>query len=145
MTVLCDTSVLVASILTEQPHYLPSVRFMEGIQNNRLKAAVAAHSLAECYSVLTASTSVFVLSALEVLEVIKKNIHYFEIIELGVEDYWECLSNLSTRNFRSGVVYDALILQTAIKKKIPRLVTWNVKHFERLAAGRVEVVTPQQA
>lgn len=66
----------------------------------------------------------------------------FETIPLSLQDYRAAIERVSEKGLKSGAIYDALIFQAALKKKIPTLVTWNARHFEGLSRGELRVVTP---
>jgi predicted nucleic acid-binding protein len=142
MTILCDSSVFVAGLWEEHSHHQPSVELLQKVSGGRIKAAAATHSLAECYSVLTAMMSAY--PPKDILETLKKNvIGQVAVVPLSVSDYWAVLEQLSERGLKGGIVYDALIFRAALKSKADRVVTWNEKHFTKLSRGEIPIVTPE--
>lgn len=143
MTILCDSSVFIAAIQEEHVHHQPSVELLQKVSAGKIKAAVATHSLAESYSVLTAMMPAY--PPKDILETLKKNvIGQVAVIPLSVADYWAVLEQLSGRGLKSGIVYDALIFRAAVKSKADRVVTWNERHFTKLSRGEIPIVTPEE-
>ena len=143
MTLLCDTSVLIAAMLKEHPDHPASFQVIQAIKQGRQRGAVATHTVAECYAVLTALPKVPLVIPVEACGVIRKVVlELFDVIDLTAKDYEKALDWVAERNLKSGAIFDALIAQAALKKKIPRLMTWNLKHFERFSSGDLKVITP---
>lgn len=65
------------------------------------------------------------------------------IVELQVPDYQNCLARLAGEGHRGGIIYDALIVQAALKAKVDKLLTLNDKHFQRVWPDHTdEVISP---
>ncbi len=144
-SLVCDTSVLTPAMVDQHTHHQSSFDLLLNIKKERYQAFISAHSLAECYSslmVMPVDPPVFPKYA---RELIRRNIEpFFEIISLGPSDYLEAIERVSGLGLKSGAIYDALIYQAALKKKVSALVTWNTKHFERFSKGEVKIVTPEE-
>jgi len=56
----------------------------------------------------------------------------FTVIELNKNDYKKALERCARLNLLSGVIYDALHLQAAIKAEADALYTSNLRDFQRL-------------
>lgn len=144
MPVFCDTSLLAASMVEEHPHYFSSLSFLKELTGKSERCFTSAHNVAECYSALTSMPLKNPIHPLNAWEMIVANIlKTFEMVELDVQDYQKAIERVTRMNLRGAVVYDAIILQAAIKKNVRRLVTWNVRHFERLSQGEVQIQTPE--
>ena len=65
-------------------------------------------------------------------------------IDLTSKDYENAMDAVAERNLKSGAIFDALVAQAAFKKKIPVLMTWNLKHFERFSSPDLEIQTPAE-
>ncbi len=142
MTILCDSSIFIAGIHEEHVHHRPSVELLRRVSSGTMKAVGASHSLAECYAVLTMLMSAY--PPRDVLETLKKNVvGRFDVVPLNIADYWAALEELAGRGLKGGIVYDALIFLAAKKSKADTVVTWNEKHFTRLACDEMSVVTPE--
>jgi len=144
MFVAFDTSALVPAVLRVHPHHASSLHLIEQITSGKHQGMVSCHSLAEFYAVVTPISLEYRLTPDQAIEMIEKNIlHWFEVIELTLEDYRGALKRVKERSLGSGAIYDALVYQTALKKKVSCLVTWNEKHFRRISGGELEIVTPE--
>ena len=140
---IVDSSVLIAATIEGHPHHGASNSFVHKVKNGKYVGALATHSLAECYSALSAMPITPMISPQDAQTIIERNfLPYFEIISLDVADYRAAIARVAERNLRSGVVYDALIVQLALKRKATHIITWNHRHFKRLAPDKLRVVSP---
>jgi predicted nucleic acid-binding protein len=143
VTLLCDTSVLIAAMVKEHPEHLASFQLIQAVKHGNQKEVVATHTVAECYAVLTALPKAPLVVPSEAREVIRKVIlDLFDLIDLNSKDYEKAIDWVAEKNLKSGAIFDALIAHAALKKKIPNLITWNVKHFDRFSSGDLKVITP---
>lgn len=55
----------------------------------------------------------------------------FEHVELSVKDYLKAVDRCADRNLVSGVIFDALHFEAALKAEVEILYTANLKDFER--------------
>lgn len=141
--VLCDTSVLVAGMVEQHVHHSETLPIIEGILKGRFKGLISAHSLAECYSVLTTLRDLPPMPPSQAREVVEKNLlEAFQVIGLSVEDYRRALRLVSEPGLRGAAIYDALILQAALRGKVSVIITWDKRDFTRLAGGEIRVETP---
>ncbi len=106
---------------------------------------ISTHGLAECYNALTRYPIEGVLLPSQAQDLLKERFpHKLKTIELTKNDYEGAFERVARKNLRGAVVYDALHYQAAIKIKAEKLITWNVKDFERLSSGEFEILTPLQ-
>jgi predicted nucleic acid-binding protein len=141
--VLCDTSVLVASLIGDHSHHGETFPLIKRILKGDLKGSISAHTLAETFSVLTSYPGNPPLSLLQARQTLYEKVKkIFKIVPLTAVDYELATDLCIERNLRGGVIYDALIGQSAIKVKAKALVTWNLKHFERFKIPSLRVCTP---
>lgn len=145
MMTLLDTSVLIAATVEAHPHHGPSHHFIERARETKGRVFLSTHGLAEFFSALTAMPIDPPVGPLEAREVIEERIlKSFELVDLSGVDYRKALDRVCSRNLKSGAIFDALHVQAAIKMKVPRLVTWNPKHFLRLVTDELRIVTPDE-
>lgn len=143
MIAVCDTSILIPAVVPEHSHHEPSRLFFQKITSKSIKGVLCLHSLAEFYSVLTRSPFEIPVDPALALRMIRENlIRHFTLAAVVEKDYQAALERVVTSSLRGGAVHDSLILQVALKKKIPLVVTWNKKHFERLSHGDVCIESP---
>ena len=146
MDLLIDTSTLASSIIEEDRlHFLPSSRLIQQVEKKQHRGFISLHSIAEFYATLTATPLEEPISPMQAKTMIEDGLlKIFECVDLSVQDYQKAILRVVEKGLKSGAIYDALIFQAALKKKVSALVTWNTRHFERLSKGEVKIVTPEQ-
>jgi len=93
------------------------------------------HSLAETYSVLTSLPLPKRISSVEARMLIEESIlKRLHIVKLGIHEYLNALSNVSSKGLTSGMIYDVLHMEAAKKASCTRIYTYNIEHFEALQA-----------
>ena len=133
-TILFDTSVLVAGMVTAHANHLSCVSWFRRAIEKEFGWAVAAHSLAECYAVLTTLPLSPKISPSIAKHLIEDNIEkHAKIISLTARDYTQCVKTLSERGLSGGIVYDAIIYHAAKKTQAAHLLTLNLRDFSRFA------------
>ncbi|MEX0700512.1 MAG: PIN domain-containing protein [Planctomycetales bacterium] len=144
MTVLFDTSVLVASLLQRHQFHEPAVAWLAAARTTSLKMIVSAHSIAEVYSVLTRLPKGERVSSADAWELIDRNILELATIRtLPAAGYVRLVKQLSVGGFAGGVVYDAIIAEVGRLAKSDALLTLNVADFERVTKnGKMPIISP---
>lgn len=133
MKVLFDTSVLVAGMMQSHPHYAAAWPWLDAAMQGRVEAFVSCHSLAEFYRVLTSIRSVPPLTSVHVCQLIDDELlQWCQPVALSADDYTSCLQRLAQKHERGGIIFDALIIEAALKVGVDHVVTLNARHFERL-------------
>ncbi len=103
---------------------------------------LAAHSLVECYSVLTRLPAPLRLSPEVALRMIRDGVvSRGTVIGMRIDDYLGFLERSVVRGVAGGRIYDALIMATAKDSGADVLITLNRRHFDGLEGG-VEVREP---
>ena len=123
-----DTSVLVATFHRGHVHHEASISAVKSA--NSSTSACALHTLAEIYAVMTAlpvKPPIQPEQALLFVEEIQKRL---TPISLSLNDYKETIEAVAGRAYRSGRIYDALLLRCAMKWESGIIYTWNLKHFQ---------------
>lgn len=127
-----DTSVLFPALSTAHPSHLICLKAFEEASKKGKIVCLSMHVYAELYANLTR----FPLG-----DRIHPKIAAKAIIELGKlvttidltrSDYEAALNRCADRELTSGIIYDALHLQAAIKAKADVLYTANLRDFKRL-------------
>ncbi|MCB1178840.1 MAG: PIN domain-containing protein [Leptospiraceae bacterium] len=135
-----DTSVLVSSLVKSHPFHHRAFPFFEQVFKKEIIGIISSHILAELYSVLTTLPVKPKLSPLEVERILHVNIFpKFEIIHLTSKDYKNSIDRVSKFHFSGGMVYDSLHVEAAAKSDSDELLTFNLKHFEKLSGGLVKI------
>jgi predicted nucleic acid-binding protein len=145
MKVFCDTNVLVAAFLTNHPHHNAARPVLERIKALRDEGLVATHSLAEAYAVLTRLPGTDHVVPSIAWQLISDNVvKNFSLIALSAKEYTKTLEDAVANNVEGGKIYDALLLAAAVKGRAERIYTFNVAHFQSMAAVelRKRIVAP---
>ncbi len=130
MKAFLDTSVLVATFYGDHEHHEPSFGLF--VRQDKKNACVAAHSLAEVYSVLTGMPGKDRASSDEAL-LFLGNVHErLTIVALDQDEYFRIIEAASAAGVSGGGIYDYLLAACAMKAKAESIYTWNLKHFTHL-------------
>jgi predicted nucleic acid-binding protein len=134
MKLLLDTSVLIAAMVAAHPAHANAVPWLQRIKNGDDEGVVAAHTLAELYSVLTTLPHRPRLTPAHVQQLIRSNIiGFFSVVSLTATDYATVVDELAALGVTGGAIYDALLMKAAANAGVEQVVTLNPKHFRRVA------------
>jgi predicted nucleic acid-binding protein len=139
---LCDTSCLVAAVCSWHEHHDRTKREIEARATSKDKLVLAAHSLSECYAVLTRLPPPHRLRGADARSLLEANWAGNETTHLTGAEIWRALKVAQERGVTGGRTYDALIAFAALKAKVQTLLTWNVKNFAPFG-DELEVTTPR--
>lgn len=135
MRILMDSSVLIAGMVAVHPKYHAAFSWFKKVQSGEVLLVVSAHSLLECYAVLTKLPSIPKINPSMAMRLIETNIiKHAELIFLTSREYSLVIRHVSSQGLSGGIVYDALILKAAEKAKVNHLLTSNTKDFYRLTS-----------
>jgi predicted nucleic acid-binding protein len=127
-----DTTVLVAAAVGSHVHHERSAALLASIPPG--SGYCAAHSLAEMYATLTALPLTPRIHPSDAAAAVRQRAESLESIPLTADEYLTAITDAAERGATTGQVYDALILAAAAKSPATAIYTWNIRHFERLAA-----------
>jgi len=131
--ILLDTSILVAAMVEAHPFHEQGLIWLKRVTNGADEGVIAAHSLAELYSILTTLPVQPRISPDEARRLIQHNvIQKFDVITLTSQDYTEVIELLAEIGIIGGATYDALILRAAAIAKVDLVVTLNERDFRRV-------------
>lgn len=144
MRILLDTSILVAAMVEAHPAHEQGALWFRRVISGPDKGLVAAHSLAELYSVLTTLPVHPPILPSDAQRLVQRNIvEKLELISLSSEDYVQVIGQLAAMGIVGGATYDALILRAAENARVDLVVTLNEKDFRRVYPGLAEkIVAP---
>jgi predicted nucleic acid-binding protein len=129
-----------------EPHPMHSHAFpwLARAKCRELDMAVAAHTLAELYAVLTTLPLIPRITPGAARRLIHDNVETTaRIISLSSQDYVSMIKNLSDLGLSGGIIYDALIIRAARKANVKKILTFNVNDFKRVwPEGEPRFVTP---
>jgi predicted nucleic acid-binding protein len=140
---LLDTSCLVAAVCAWHRHHDATRREIERRDRAGEKLVLAAHSLAETFSVLTRLPEPHRLRPDDALALIEANWGETRLIALAGSDYRATLRRCRDVGIGGGAVYDALIATCARKAEVETLVTWDIEGFERFLEDEPAVRAPK--
>ncbi len=133
MKILLDTSVLVAALVESHLDHVTAFPWLEKARSKSITGLVAAHSIAELYSILTKYPIRPRISPTATRRLIREDVlGSFQIVVLSEDDYTAVVDHLSESGIIGGTIYDALILRAALKAKADQVVTFNTKDFWRI-------------
>jgi predicted nucleic acid-binding protein len=137
---LFDTSVLVAAFVATHPRHSVCLKKLQQVKAGQTEGFIAAHTLAETYSVLTRLPVRPPISPKLAQQLIRENLEGFEVISLSPSDYQVVIAQMVNLNLPGGAIYDALIAQAALRAKVEQLMTLNPDHFTRLSEEIAQLV-----
>lgn len=105
---------------------------------------LAAHSLAEAYSVLTRLPLPLRLTPVQAWRALDTGFvsRAAAVVALDANGYRQLLTASSADGITGGRLFDALIVACAVAGAVDVLLTFNQGHFEALAGDRVRVAVP---
>jgi len=137
-----DTSCLVAAVSTWHQHHAATRREIERRHAAGETLVLAAHSLAEAYSVLTRLPEPHRLRPDDALALIEANWSETRLVSLSGTDYRRALRRCRDVAIGGGAVYDALIAACARKAGVATVLTWDTAGFEWFLEDQPSVRTP---
>lgn len=95
--------------------------------------ALCAHSLAECYAIITASPQIRLppVQAVRLLSTLEQS---WTVLLLTPAHYLRAAERCRDLALQGGAIYDTLIAEAALQAGASALVTLNPRHFRRLGA-----------
>lgn len=139
MTVLLDSSVLVAALVEDEPRHEACLSLLGR------KAAAWTHALAETFSTLTGGRLGLRVAPDVAADLIEESlVPRLRLVEMTRTDLLRALREANAVGVRGGAFYDYLHLAAARKTGATLLYTLNVRHFEALArAGDPRIEAPK--
>lgn len=138
---LLDTNVIVAAVAEAHEHHAPSLALLAGRQAGSL--AVAAHSYAEAYAVLTrpAAAAPFRWPAEDAWAALESVASVTRLVGLTHGQMFDAVRDYASNGGMGSRLYDRLIGEAAVQNGIGCIVTWNMKHMSGLF-GNLVVIDP---
>jgi predicted nucleic acid-binding protein len=144
MRIFFDTSALVAAFVESHPAHEASLARLNAVRKGRDAFLVAGHTLAELYAVLTRLPVSPRINPVMAHRLIEENTRDAGISVLSAREYKVLLTGMVKEGLTGGVIYDALILQSAIKAKADVVITLNPADFNRVQGSKkcLRIVAP---
>jgi len=142
--ILLDTSVLVAGIVKTHSSHSRAIVWLQKANDRAFDGVIAAHSMAELYSVITALPLRPRILPGTIQELIKHDLlNVFQIVSLSEQDYVTTIDHMTALGLIGGAIFDALIMQAAVKANVDQIVTFNTKDFQRVNPSLADrIVSP---
>ena len=140
-----DTSVLVAASVSGHSSNKQALAAIGLLRDNSVQGFMSQHSIAETYAILTSAPFNPRVQPAQALMILEQNLlPLLQPVPLNPKDYRIVLQSVAMANWRSGRIYDGLILHCAQKVNCDRLYTFNLKDFRALAPPefQAQVVSP---
>jgi len=141
---LLDTTCLVAAVCGWHRKHDATRREIERREAAGEKLVLAAHSMAETYSVLTRLPEPHRLRPDDALALIETNWGDSRLVALAGADYRATLRRCRDVGIGGGAVYDALIASCARKAGVETILTWDLEGFERFLEDEPAVKSPEE-
>jgi len=138
-----DTSVIVAGLVSwHTGHQLALDALNTALESSRV--VLPTRVLIEAYSVMTRLPAPHRLAPADALAALASTFAGGVTLKhLPVSSYWRFLKDIAGDGTTGGSVYDAEIIECAIRAGASSIVTLNLSDFERLADGRLRVLDPR--
>ena len=139
---LPDTSCLVAAVCSWHEHHAATCADLARRWKRGEELALAAPAVIEAFAVLTRLPPPHRLKARDALAVLEGSFGTAEVVAMTGGETWPFLRALPDAGIAGGSTYDALLAACARKARADVILTWNRRHFERVAEG-VEIASPR--
>jgi predicted nucleic acid-binding protein len=137
-----DSNVVIASLAEAHEHHEASIKLFSAFPDEAF--AVAAHSYAEAYSILTrkAQTSPFKWSAVDAIAALESVASRCVLVGLTHAQTLDAIRNFAADGGIGPRLYDKLIGEAAVHNGIGCVITWNESHLGSLFPS-LDVVSPK--
>ncbi len=133
MKILFDSSVLIAAFVESHPKHKSALSFLMKAKNKEFQLFVSSHTILEIYSVLTGAPFKPKITPIIAKHLIENNIkNIAKTIYLTDENSFKIVDKMCNSNFSGGIIFDAIVVECALKAKVDEILTLNSKDFLRL-------------
>jgi predicted nucleic acid-binding protein len=134
---------MIATICSWHEHHERAVREIEVRLKRKEQMSVAAHSLAESYSVLTRLPAPHRIAPAEAMTLLESNfIRSVKVVALPSSAYVSLLRAAPQTDVSGGRTYDAIIAACARRVRARTLLTFNEQHFALFSSSGLEIIVP---
>ena len=133
MKVLLDTNILVAGLVEAHPHHERARPWLARWAAGEIDVAISTTIIAEAYAVLTTLPVRPQPKPAEACGMIESLLRRdVAVVSISAGDYMAVVRFLVAKSLSGRIVYDALIARAAVKAKVDRLITLNLRHLRRV-------------
>ena len=119
---------LVAAFYGDHQHHDASLALFSRLKMS--SGCTAAQCLAEVYLVTTGMAGRNRAAPGEALLFLRDVRDRLSIVTLDDSEYFLVIENAAETGICGGTIYDAIIVQCALKAKAQAIYTWNTRHFQ---------------
>lgn len=138
MKTFFDSSVLVAAFLADHENHEASFGALADATAKR--SFCAAHSMAEVYSILTRLPGRHRATPEHASLFINDLYDRLTPVTLTAPQYHSVVTASAQGGISGGAIYDALILQCAVRARAENILTWNLHDFRRIAPNLASII-----
>ncbi|MGQ0558723.1 MAG: type II toxin-antitoxin system VapC family toxin [Sphingosinicella sp.] len=140
---MLDSNVVIATLAETHEHHMSSIALIK--QTASPSYAIAAHSYSEAYLTLTRRDRIgpFRWNANKAWIALEGIAAVTALVGLTPNQAINAVRTFAASGGTGARLYDRLIGEVAVQNRIPRIITWNVKHMRGLFP-QLEVVDPRQ-
>jgi len=133
MKLAIDTSVLVAGVIASHVHHARAAVWLQALASGRHSGVATAHAFNETYSVLTKIPGTPRIDPVTGERLVTRLRGLIRVVAVSEVLAAAAIERCARQGLSSGAVFDALHLVTAEAEQVDAVVTFNVRHFARLA------------
>lgn len=121
-----------------------AVPWLKKAKANEFELFAASHTIAELYAVLTTLPVSPRITPGLAWRLIHESVEPIAtVVSLSSSDYLTIIKRMSDLGFSGGSVYDALLVKSAQKSEVDRILTFNVNDFKRIwPEGETHIAVP---
>jgi predicted nucleic acid-binding protein len=138
MKAFLDTSVLVAAFLGDHERHQPSIDAL--LRYEKEEVCCGIHSLAEVYATVTRLPGAHRVSSSDAMLFLETIRERMTVIALDESGYMAAIQAAAASGATGGLVYDALLVQCAVKARAENILTWNVRHFQHASPDHTDKI-----
>lgn len=136
-----DTNILIAALLASHPHHAGAFRVLAQVHAGKMQGYLAAHGLAELYSVFTRAPFTPPISPRDALSLITESVEpFFTIVNVTHKGYRSAINTCAAAGWKGGRIYDAIHIQAARQASCQVLYTFNLPDFRALAPDLADLI-----
>ncbi len=137
-----DANCMIAAVCDWHDHHAAAASEIERRLEAGERLAVAAHALAEAYSVLTRFPAPYRLAPGDAWELLRVNFcDPGTVVTLTTRQHVAVLAGLARAGIGGGRTYDAVIAECAVRAGSTALLTFNPRHFDPPPQG-LQIIVP---
>jgi len=127
-----DSNIWIAAFIDKLPRNKSSKQLIINCSKQNIEIVTSGHCLAEVYSVLTKLPAGLRIPSETAVNLIEHDmVNKCQIIDLTYQEYIETIKDAANKKLISGAIFDGLHVKAALKAKVGRIYTYNLKDFTR--------------